>query len=47
MDVDEVDLVVVLVGRRWSLDRFVQAGTLIFDTTAATQGIDRPTIERL
>lgn len=47
VDVDEVDLVVVLVGRRWSLDRFVQAGTLIFDTTAATQGIDRPTIERL
>jgi UDP-N-acetyl-D-glucosamine dehydrogenase len=47
IDPTSVDLVVVLVGRRWPMKRFVDAERLIFDASAATQGMNSPTLDRL
>jgi UDP-N-acetyl-D-glucosamine dehydrogenase len=47
VDADSVDLVVVLVGRHWPMKRFADAGVLIFDASAATQGMSAPNVDRL
>jgi len=47
IDPTSFDLVVVLVGRRWPMKRFVDAGVLVFDASAATQGLTSPNLDRL